>query len=75
MTQDDYVITRGEFDCPWCDKAAALLDQKGVTFTVRKLGMVDLIKHQAAIGHQTVPIITKGSALIGGYSELEASLS
>ncbi|AMO44122.1 putative glutaredoxin protein [Ruegeria phage vB_RpoS-V10] len=69
-----FTIVRGTFACGWCDKAAALLTERGVAFTVQKLGMADLILKQADIGHPTVPMIFHGVKFIGGFDSLEVYL-
>lgn len=69
-----FTIIRGTFSCKFCDKAIALLEERGVSFSVQKLKMSDLIARQAAHNHPTVPIILHGARLIGGFSQLEAYL-
>ena len=70
-----YQVIRGTFACPHCDKAIALLEERGEEVVVQKLGMSDLILKQAEVGHPTVPMVFHGTKFIGGASELEAYLS
>ena len=70
-----FTVIRGTFNCPHCDKAIEMLEEKGLTFEVRKLGMADLVLKQAELKHPTVPMILHGARFIGGASELEAYLT
>ncbi|QJA43148.1 hypothetical protein [Phaeobacter phage MD18] len=70
-----FTIIRGTFECKFCDKAASLLEQKGVPFETIKLGMADLVMKQAELKHPTVPMIMHGARFIGGSTELEAYLN
>lgn len=58
------------YDCPWCDKAAALLDEKGLPYHIRPLGRSELHEHAARANMTTVPIIYHGVRLVGGYDDL-----
>jgi len=69
---DHYTVIRGQFDCPWCDKAVALLQERQLPHTVIKLTMGDLILKQAEVGHTTVPMVFHGDTFIGGYDSLSA---
>ncbi|MEZ4750269.1 MAG: glutaredoxin 3 [Bdellovibrionota bacterium] len=60
--------------CPYCIRAKALLDAKGVSYTETDLQgrpqeLADLKKRT---GHMTVPQIFINGTLIGGFSELRA---
>ena len=61
-------------NCPFCVKAKALLDQKGIEYEVREIGSgftrEDLL---AAVPQaKTVPQIFLDNELVGGYTELES---
>lgn len=75
----DLVITQP--NCPYCVKAKALLDAKGMQYTTLVLGeslsklvMVDFIEQTT--GHQvrTVPQIIIDGKYIGGHDDLVAFL-
>lgn len=70
----------GRPNCPWCDKAKALLQERGLAFNyydIYEHGLVEWIK---GIGVKTVPQIYKVSFTplkiewIGGYENLVAHL-
>ena len=67
-------------DCPWCDRAKALLSGAGhayrevacrtaeeATTALRELGVEGVVK--------TFPQVVRGTALVGGHDELAAHLS
>ena len=61
-------------NCPFCVKAKALLDQKGIEYEVREIGSgftrEDLL---AAVPQaKTAPQIFLDNKLVGGYNELES---
>jgi len=60
--------------CPFCIRAKALLDGKGLEYTehVMDARQDELAKVKAEHGHGTVPLILIDGKLIGGSSELEA---
>lgn len=62
--------------CPFCIKAKALLDSKGVTYTEINVGD-DPIKRaeltKIANGSKTVPQIFINGTLVGGCDDLHAS--
>ncbi len=61
--------------CPYCYRAKALLDKKGVTFREIDVGMdADLRRQmmQKAGGAHTVPQIFVGDTHVGGCDELYA---
>lgn len=61
--------------CPYCDRALALLAQKGVAVTEIKAGF-DAAKKAEMIqrsgGHQTFPQIFIGEKHVGGCDDLHA---
>jgi glutaredoxin len=64
-------------NCPFCDKAKNLLNQKGIQFNTIKLG-TDITREQLLEkipSARTMPQIMMGETLIGGYKELESSLA
>ena len=65
------IITRSVPPCAYCDKAKALLDSKGIAYTEYDLsahdGSIELFK---ILGYKTIPIITQGDRVIGGYDDI-----
>ena len=65
------IITRSVPPCAYCDKAKALLDSKGITYTEYDLsaneGSIELFK---ILGYKTIPVITIDGKVIGGYVDL-----
>lgn len=65
------IITRSVPPCPYCDKAKALLDSKGIAYTEYDLsaneGSIELFK---ILNYKTIPIITQGDRVIGGYDDI-----
>jgi glutaredoxin len=62
--------------CPFCDQAKALLNQKGIEFEERKIGH-GYTKEQlleAVPTARTVPQIFLDDKLIGGFTELRSHL-
>jgi GrxC family glutaredoxin len=62
-------------NCPYCDRAKALLNGRGIPFEEIKLADDDEEAWEALIkrsGMQTVPQIFVGDELIGGYTDLAA---
>ncbi len=59
--------------CPYCDKAKALLSQKGIDYDEKKVGdgysIEDLLKDVPLA--KTVPQIILDGKVIGGYVELK----
>jgi glutaredoxin len=59
--------------CPYCDKAKALLSQKGIDYDEKKVGdgysIEDLLKDVPLA--KTVPQIVLDGKVIGGYVELK----
>ena len=63
-------------DCPFCDRAKALLTMKGIEYEERKVGD-DYTKEQlieAVPGARSVPQILIDDKLIGGFTELRQHL-
>ena len=60
-------------NCPFCVKAQAFLDAKGIEYEVREIGSgftrEDLLA--AVPQEKTVPKIVLDNKLVGGYNELE----
>lgn len=69
------IYTRANFKCPFCEKAARLLDVKGMSYSMRPLDTPALLEVAESAGMTTVPIIYHGDELVGGYDKLEALLS
>ena len=61
-------------NCPFCVKAKALLDQKGIDYEVREIGSGFTREELLAAVPQakTVPQIFLDNELVGGYTELES---
>jgi glutaredoxin len=60
--------------CPYCDRAKALLKQKGIEFEERKIGS-GWTKEQlleSVPTARTVPQIFLDGLLVGGYDQLKA---
>lgn len=65
-------------DCPWCDSAKALLQQKNMEYTEKVLG-IDYSRDdlRLLVGPEkrlTVPQIIIGNNLVGGYENLVSYL-
>lgn len=62
-----------KYNCPFCDKAKALLTMKGIEFEERKIGdgytKEDLLESVPTA--RSVPQIFLDDKLIGGFTELE----
>ena len=61
--------------CPYCERAKALLKQKGLAFEEIKLADDDDAAWDALekrSGMKTMPQIFSGDDLVGGYSDLAA---
>lgn len=62
-----------KYQCPFCDQAKKLLEQKGISFEERKIGdgytKEDLL--EAVPGARTVPQIFLDDQLIGGFTDLQ----
>lgn len=62
--------------CPFCDQAKALLTQRGIEYTEKKIGegftREDLL--QAVPTARTVPQIFLNEEYVGGFTELKQRL-
>lgn len=69
-------VVWSKYHCPYCDKAKALLQMKGIQFEERKIGdgytKEELL--EAVPNARTVPQIFLDGKLIGGYTDLEKHL-
>ena len=69
------VIVYSSDACPYCVRAKALLDSKGVEYTENKLALHDFEARQnlaKLTGRFTVPQIIIDGDAIGGWDELSA---
>lgn len=70
-------IVWSKYNCPFCDQAKALLNQKGIPFEERKIGdgytKEDLL--EAVPTARTVPQIFLDGTLVGGFTELRSKLT
>lgn len=62
--------------CPFCVRAKALLDQKGLPYTEHVMDgkNAELDEAKRRHGHSTVPIVLIDGQLVGGFTELAAAL-
>lgn len=62
--------------CPWCDKAKALLDHKGIAYVEIDIeadpSAKEMLKDK---GLKTVPQVWFGATHIGGYDDLSKQLN
>jgi len=69
-------VVWSKYHCPYCDKAKALLQMKGIQFEEKKIGdgytKEELL--EAVPNARTVPQIFLDGKLIGGYTDLEKYL-
>ena len=66
----DYVIITGD-NCPYCDKAKALITERGQTYAeINLMDVPELSAVMQAVGQKTVPLVLR---VIGGSDKLEAS--
>lgn len=66
----------GKPQCPFCDRAKALCEQKGLEYTYKSLG-TDFEREEMMEtfpGARTFPQIIVDDKKIGGYTDLEAYL-
>ena len=60
--------------CPYCDRAATYMENKGITYEAIDLTdkpeEIERIKSET--GWRTVPIIMINDQLVGGYTDLKA---
>jgi len=70
-------VVWSKYHCPYCDKAKALLQMKGIQFEERKIGdgytKEELL--EAIPTARTVPQIILDGELVGGFTELKAKLT
>ncbi len=74
MSQPDVTIYTKEY-CPYCVRAKALLNQKGVSFTELRLDLQPELRDEMidrASGRTTVPQIFIGAHHVGGCDDLYA---
>lgn len=65
----------GRKRCDYCDKAKALLQEKGIDFKYFDIEEDDdVLEWFVAQGFTTVPQIFDKNLLVGGYTELETKL-
>lgn len=69
-------IIWSKYNCSYCDRARALLEQRNIDYEERKIGdgytREDLL--EAVPSARTVPQIFLDNKLIGGYTELQQHL-
>ena len=70
------IIMRSTPPCPFCEKAKALLDKRGLQYEAIDLtGRHTALRVFKALGHTTIPvIIAPNGVLIGGFEDLDAML-
>ena len=70
------IIMRSTPPCPFCEKAKALLDKRGLRYEAIDLtGRHTALRVFKALGHTTIPvIIAPNGELIGGFEDLDALL-
>ena len=70
------IIMRSAPPCPFCEKAKALLDKRGLQYeTIDLAGHHTALRVFKALGHTTIPVIIAPSGeLIGGFDDLDAML-
>jgi glutaredoxin 3 len=70
-------VVWSKYNCPFCDQAKALLNQKGIKFEEKKIGdgytKEDLLESVPTA--RTVPQIFLDDKLIGGFTELKRHFS
>lgn len=66
-----------KYNCPFCDQARTLLEQRGIAYEERKIGdgwtREDLL--EAVPTARTIPQIFLEGKLIGGFTELRSYLA
>ncbi len=71
--EDILIEIYGKPQCPFCDKAKALCEQKGYEYTYKQLG-VDFGREEILEefpGARTFPQIRINGENVGGYTELD----
>ena len=66
------IYTQAGRKCPYCVKAAELLDNEGAAYHMRPLEIEALREVAGRANMTTVPIIYHGVNLVGGYDDLAA---
>lgn len=69
-----HVLTRSAPVCPSCVKTKALLERRGLDFTVEDHTTPDKIEAFLAAGHRSFPRVFIDGELIGGFEDLERHL-
>lgn len=75
MTEHSHVEIYTKEDCPYCDKAKALFDEKGVEYeTYNVTGDEELFEEmvERANGRKTAPEVFIDDKLVGGWDETSA---
>lgn len=57
--------------CPFCDKAKALLSQKGLDYSEDVRDTPEAIETFKAKGYRTFPQVFEDARLIGGFDDLQ----
>lgn len=71
MIESSFTIyTQAGKTCPWCEKAAEVLDTYGLAYMIRPLSKSKLLEVARRANMTTVPIIYHGVKKIGGFEEL-----
>ena len=70
------IIVYSGADCPWCDKAKALLSSKGLAYTECLINVdIELVDFRTKFpGVLTVPFITIDDEWVRGFEKLTAWL-
>lgn len=70
------IIMRSAPPCPFCEKAKALLDKRGLRYEAIDLtGQHTALRVFKALGYTTIPVIIAPSGvLVGGFEDLDAML-
>ena len=70
-------VVWSKYNCPYCEQAKALLNQRGIEYEERKIGdgytKEDLL--EAVPTARTVPQIFLNGELVGGFNELKNYLA
>ncbi len=77
MSDSEYVVYTMDY-CPFCERAKALLKQKGLPYREIRVSEDDDAEWERlykVTGMRTMPMIFKGEKLIGGFTELSALLT
>lgn len=66
------IYTQDGRKCLYCVRAASLLDEEGLPYSLRPLARSKLLEVAAEARMATVPIIYHGIRLVGGFDDLKA---